>query len=114
MAAGPAGAAARYLRLLRPHAHHHRLNAAVHMGMVAHPRAASLAGRVLTAPVVRGAMSGAWGLYWNDLVYGALPSRHRTISALMSRGVAVAVARSRATAWFAEQLGETGGGPKRA
>jgi geranylgeranyl reductase family protein len=108
VAAGPAGAAARYLGLLRPHARHHRLNAAVHAGMVAHPRAASLAGRVLTAPVVRGAMSGAWGLYWNDLVHGALPSRHRTISALMSRSVAVAVARNRTTTWFAEQLGEAG------
>jgi hypothetical protein len=68
--------------------------------MVAHPRAASLAGRVLTAPVVRGAISGAWGLYWNDLVHGASPSRHRTISALMSRSGAAAVARSPATAWF--------------
>jgi menaquinone-9 beta-reductase len=106
VAAGPAGAAARYLRLLRPHARHHRLNAPVHAGMVAHPRAVSLVGRVLTAPVVRGAMSGAWGLYWNDLVHGALPSRHRTISALMSRSVAVAVARNRATAWFAGQMGE--------
>jgi hypothetical protein len=74
--------------------------------MVTHPRAASLAGRVLTAPLVRGAMSGAWALYWNDLVHGALPSRHRTISALMSRSVAVAVARNPATTWFAEQLGD--------
>jgi geranylgeranyl reductase family protein len=111
VAAGPAGAAARYLQLLRPHARHHRLNAAVHAGMVAHPRAVSLVGRVLTAPVVRGAMAGAWNLYWNDLVYGALPSRHRTISSLMSRGVGVAVARNRATAWFTENLQETGGIP---
>ncbi|HEX6468873.1 MAG TPA: NAD(P)/FAD-dependent oxidoreductase [Streptosporangiaceae bacterium] len=113
VAAGPGGAAAHYLRLLRPHARHHRLNAPLHAGMVAHPRAVSLAGRVLTAPGVRGAISGAWGLYWNDLVHGALPSRHRTISALISRGVAVTVARNRATAWFAEQLGETRGIPTR-
>lgn len=109
VAAGPDGAAARYLRLLRPHTRHHRLNAAVHAGMVAHPRAVSLVGRVLTAPVMREAMSGAWGLYWNDLVHGALPSRHRTISTLMTRVVGRTVARHHATAWFAEQLEDAEG-----
>ena len=105
IAAGPDGAADHYRQFLRTSSHHHRLNAAVHAAIVAHPRAVSLAGRALTAPGVRTAMSGAWGLYWNDLVSGALPSRHRTLATAMSRVVAAAVARRPATAWFTAQLG---------
>ncbi len=105
LAEGPDGAAAHYRRYLRTTTRHHRINAAVQATMVAHPRTVSVVGRALTLPGVRTAVAGAWGLYWNDLVQGALPGRHRAIAAVLTRAVAKAVARQPATTWFSEQLG---------
>jgi geranylgeranyl reductase family protein len=78
---GAAGASGHYLESLRAVTAHHRINAPVHRGIVRHPRSVSVAGRVLTAPLVRTAVAGTWSLYWNDLVRGARPSRHRAMAA---------------------------------
>ena len=87
--AGPAAAAERYRAALWAMTGHQRVNAPVQVGMIAHPWAVSLVARMLTAPVVRSAVAGAWSLYWNDLVSGAVPSRHRTIAESAGRLVAV-------------------------
>ena len=100
LAGGRAGAAARYRESLRLVDSHHRVNAPVQRGIVRHPRAVSVAGRVLTAPLVRTAAAGAWGLYWNDLVAGAAPSRHRRIAAGATRVISTVTSRSRTNAWF--------------
>ena len=60
-------------------------------------------GRVLTAPLVRTAAAGAWGLYWNDLVDGASPSRHRRLAAGATRVIAAVTSRSDTNAWFRNQ-----------
>ena len=100
--AGPVHAADHYRASVRASTDHHRINAAVQSGIVHHPRAVSITGRALTTPPLRSAVAGAWALYWNDLVRGARPSRHRTIAALVSRLVAVGAARSRTNSWFAD------------
>jgi geranylgeranyl reductase family protein len=48
--------------------------ATVHATMVRHPRAVSLIGRTLTAPMVGPRLAGAWAIYWNALLAGAAPS----------------------------------------
>ena len=98
--AAPGGVAARYRESLRLVASHHRLNAPVQRGIVRHPRSVSIAGRLLTAPLVRTAAAGAWGLYWNDLVDGAEPSRHRRLAAGATRVISAVTRRSDTTAWF--------------
>jgi menaquinone-9 beta-reductase len=92
--AGPPGAAARYRAALSAMTAHHRVNAPVQVGMITHPLAVSLVARTLTAPLVRSAVAGAWSLYWNDLVSGAVPSRHRTLAEYVSRLVVVAARRA--------------------
>jgi flavin-dependent dehydrogenase len=92
--AGPAGAAERYRRELHAMTDHHRRNAPVQAGMIRHPVAVSMSARVLTAPLLRRAVAGAWGLYWNDLVRGARPSRHRRIASTATRVVSVATRRA--------------------
>jgi menaquinone-9 beta-reductase len=87
--AGPAGAAERYRTALRAMTGHHRVNAPVQVGMIRHPVAVSVVARMLTAPLVRNAVAGAWSLYWNDLVSGAAPSRHRVFAEFTGRLVAV-------------------------
>jgi geranylgeranyl reductase family protein len=101
LAGTPAGAAARYRDSLRLVGAHHRVNAPVQRGIVRHPRSVSVAGRLLTAPLVRTAASGAWGLYWNDLVDGARPSRHRQLAARATRVVSAVTSRTATRAWFA-------------
>jgi menaquinone-9 beta-reductase len=88
--AGPAGAAERYRAALSAMTRHHRVNAPVQVGMIMHPVVVSVVARTLTAPFVRNAVAGAWSLYWNDLVSGATPSRHRTLAEHVSRLVAAA------------------------
>jgi geranylgeranyl reductase family protein len=88
--AGPAGAAERYRAALSAMTGHHRVNAPVQVGMIRHPVVVSAVARTLTAPLLRNAVAGAWSLYWNDLVSGAAPSRHRTLAGFVSRLVAVA------------------------
>ena len=94
------GVAARYRELLGLVSAHHRINAPVQRGIVRHPRTVCVAGRVLTAPLVRTAAAGAWGLYWNDLVTGASPSRHRRLAAGATRVIAAVTSRSDTNAWF--------------
>jgi hypothetical protein len=90
----PALAANRYRASMREATTHHRINAPVQAPIVRHPVAVSLAGRALTAPVVRSAVAGAWGLYWNDLVRGARPGRNRAIARATTRLVTASSQRS--------------------
>jgi menaquinone-9 beta-reductase len=97
---GPAGAAAHYRHSLYGLTAHHRINAPVHRGIVRRPRSVSVAGRVLTAPLVRTAIAGAWSLYWNDLVRGAEVSAHQRMAAGTTRLVAAIASSTDADAWF--------------
>jgi menaquinone-9 beta-reductase len=99
--AGPgAGVADRYRESLRTLAVHHRTNAPVQRGIVQHPHTVSVAGRVLTAPLLRTAVAGAWGLYWNDLVRGARPSPHQRAAAGATRVVTALTSRTDTDVWF--------------
>jgi geranylgeranyl reductase family protein len=102
LAGDPGLAAGRYRGMLREANVHHRINAPIQAGIVRHPRSVSLIGRALTAPLVRTSVAGAWGLYWNDLVPGARPSRHRSIARAVTRLAAAGSARSEMDAWFAQ------------
>ncbi len=97
---GRAGAAAHYRDSLGMLTAHHRINAPVHRGIVRHPRSVSVAGRVLTAPLVRTAVAGAWSLYWNDLVRGAESSSHQRVAAGTTRLVSAIASRTDTDTWF--------------
>ena len=102
LAGGPAGATVRYRESLRTLTAHHRINAPLQRGIVRHPRSVSVTGRLLTAPLVRAAVSGAWGLYWNDLVRGARPSPHRRVAAGATRLISALASHSATDAWFTQ------------
>jgi menaquinone-9 beta-reductase len=101
VAGSPSDVARRYRAALQPLSAHHRINAPVQVGIVRRPRAVSVAGRILTAPVVRKAVGGAWGLYWNDLVDGAVPSARQRVAAGATALVSALASRTDAYAWFA-------------
>jgi geranylgeranyl reductase family protein len=103
LAGAPADVAARYRQSLRTLAAHHRVNAPVQRGIVRHPRSVSVAGRVLTAPLLRAAVAGAWGLYWNDLIRGARPGPHQRAAAQATRVVTALTSRTDTNFWFKQQ-----------
>jgi hypothetical protein len=74
--------------------------------LVRHHLSVSAAGRILTAPVIRGAVAGAWGLYWNDLAFDALPGGPSRLAKGLAHAVAAAGSRSDSATWFAGQLAE--------
>jgi flavin-dependent dehydrogenase len=102
LAAGPQRASATYREALRPLTAHHRINAPVQRGIVNHPRSISVAGRILTAPLIRTSLAGGWSLYWNDLAEGAEPSAHRRVAAGMTRLVSTLAGHADADEWLAD------------
>ena len=99
---GPTGAAAHYRESLCTLITHHRINAPIQRGILQHPRSVSVAGRLLTAPLLRTAVAGTWSLYWNDLVSGAQPSPHRRLAAATGRLVSAVASRTDTDAWFTQ------------
>ena len=105
--AGPRDAGRHYLAYLRGAIPHHRTNAPVHAGMVRHPLAVSMSARALSAPGIGRAVAGAWGLYWNDLTFDALPSRHRRLATAATRAITAAGRRGETAHWFAAHFATT-------
>jgi geranylgeranyl reductase family protein len=97
----PGHAATRYRDdLARAHLPYHRITAAGHAALVSRPRAIAAVGRLLTAPLLGGALAGGWGIFWNELLDGA-PSggarRVATASTWLGRAV---TARTDVSRWF--------------
>lgn len=71
--------------------------APVHAAMTRHPRAVSAVGRVLTSRFVGPRVAGAWAIYWNALLRGAMPGTASAGAALAHAlgRVATAPARTR-------------------
>src|SRR5689334_21231583 len=72
--AGPDQAAHGYAQAFEPAFGQYMAGAAaLQQVMLRRPRTTSAATRLLTAPVVRRAVSGTWSIYWNALADGARP-----------------------------------------
>lgn len=101
--AGPATAAARYRAgVAREHLDYHRVAAAAHVGLVGRPAAAAVVGRLLTHPLVGGALAGGWSVFWNELLQGAPAGRARTVAGAASV-VGRALTRRSATGRWLDQ-----------
>jgi geranylgeranyl reductase family protein len=100
--AGPSGASRAYLAVLGSrHAGFEPMAASVHLALMEHPLAASAVTRLLTAPLIGGAVAGGWSLLWNDLVEGAPPCRERAAAGAVASLGRLATRRSDASRWLA-------------
>ena len=103
--AGPGDAAVRYRRFVRdtytPYA---RVAAAAHAALLPKPRAIAAVGRVVTAPGLGRVLAGGWAVFWNDLLAGATPGPPRTVASLATGLGRALTARTRARAWFTQEL----------
>jgi hypothetical protein len=99
-----AGSAALHYRrsLSRSHLPYHRIAAAGHHALVRRPRAASAAGRLLTAPVIGSVLADGWGVFWNELLEGAAPGSPRDVAAVTTWLGRAVTQPSRVSRWFGE------------
>ena len=84
---GPGQAAARYTSaLVSEHLPYQKITAALQAALVGRPRAVAGVARLLTAAAAGGdALAGGWAVFWNELLDGAPPGRHRSVATAFTR-----------------------------
>jgi len=87
------------------HLPYHRIAAAVHAGLVGRPWATAAVARLLTAPGHGDALSGGWAVFWNELLDGAPPNRHRSVAHAVTQIGRVMTAPGQTAKWFRASLG---------
>ena len=109
---GHPGRAAEHYRsaLIGAHLPYQRVTAAGHAALVGRPRAVSALGRVVTAPVLGKALSGGWGIFWNELLDGAAPGSARRVATASTWFARAVTSRTDVSRWFADTLERTPGG----
>ena len=87
-------------RLAVEHLPYHRITAAIHAGLVGRPRATSAVARLLTTAGRGDALAGGWAVFWNELLDGAPPNRHRSVAQTVTRVGRVLTAPGATAKWF--------------
>ena len=99
--AGPGRAAERYsAALLSEHIPYQRITAALQAALVGRPWAVAGVVRFLTAAAAGDALAGGWALFWNELLEGAPPGRHRTVARALTRCGDALTSRTAVARWF--------------
>jgi menaquinone-9 beta-reductase len=91
-------------RLAAEHLPFHQIAAAVHAGLVGRPRATAAVARLLTAAGRGDALSGGWAVFWNELLNGAPPNRHRSVANAVTRVGQAMTAQGATAKWFKTSL----------
>jgi geranylgeranyl reductase family protein len=99
---GEPGRAAEHYRsaLADDHLPYHRITAAVQGWLVGRPRAVAAVSRLVMMAGRSDALSGGWSVFWNELLNGAPPGRHRSVAASASRLGQMMTARTTTARWF--------------
>ena len=110
----PGNAAGRYRASLEAaHLPYHRVAAALQAATVGHPQFVAALARLLVVAARIDAVAGGWSVFWNELLDGSPPNRHRAVARALTRVGRILSAPTPAAAWFAGTLPEDGrgGGP---
>jgi geranylgeranyl reductase family protein len=91
-------------RLAVEHLPYHQIAAAVHAGLVGRPRATAAVARLLTSAGRSDALSGGWAVFWNELLDGAPPSRHRSVANAVTQTGRALTSRGATATWFKASL----------
>lgn len=98
---GPGSAAEHYRATLAvEHLPYYRITATVQAAMIGRPRAVAAVARLLTTAARGNALSGGWAVFWNELLDGAPPNRHRSIAKAVTQIGSAMTARSATAKWF--------------
>lgn len=97
----PVRSAERYRATLAlDHLPYHRITAALQGWLIGRPRAIAAVSRLSMKAGRSDALSGGWSVFWNELLQGAPPGRHRSVAAMASRLGQMMTARTGAARWF--------------
>jgi geranylgeranyl reductase family protein len=100
---GPGRVAEEYTAALwAEHLPYQRITAAAQAALVGRPRVVAAAARTLTAVGGGNAFAGGWAVFWNELLQGAPPGRHRAVATRITRLGRILTARTRVARWFAD------------
>jgi menaquinone-9 beta-reductase len=99
--AGPGRAAERYTAaLVSEHLPYQRITAALQTALVGRPWAVAGLARFLTAAATGDSLAGGWAVFWNELLDGAPPGRHRSVAAALTRFGDILTSRTALARWF--------------
>jgi flavin-dependent dehydrogenase len=99
--AGPARAAERYTAaLVSEHVPYQRITAALQSALVSRPWAVAAVARFLTAAAGGDSLAGGWAVFWNELLDGAPPGRHRSVATALTRFGEMLTSRTAVARWF--------------
>jgi geranylgeranyl reductase family protein len=99
--AGPGRAAERYTAaLVSEHLPYQRITAALQSTLVSRPWAVAAVARFLTAAAGGDALAGGWAVFWNELLEGAPPGRHRSVASALTRFGEMLTSRTAVARWF--------------
>jgi flavin-dependent dehydrogenase len=99
--AEPGRAAARYTAaLVSEHLPYQRITAALQEALVSRPWAVAALARFLTAAASGDALAGGWAVFWNELLDGAPPGRHRSVATALTRLGETLTSRTAVARWF--------------
>jgi geranylgeranyl reductase family protein len=99
--AGPGQAAERYTAaLLAEHLPYQKITAALQAALVGRPWAVASVARFLTAVAAGDSLAGGWAVFWNELLDGAPPGRHRSVATALTRFGDTITSRTAVARWF--------------
>ena len=100
------GAAGLYrARLAAAHLPYQRITAVLQSAIVGRPRAVAVVARLLATAGRTDTLTGAWAVFWNELLDGAPPGASRTVASVVSRLGRIATAPTATARWFDTALG---------
>jgi geranylgeranyl reductase family protein len=110
----PGNAVGRYRAGLQAaHLPYHRVAAALQAATVGHPQLVAGLSRLLMVAARIDAVAGGWSIFWNELLDGAPPNRHRAVARAITRVGRIMSSPTPAAAWFAATLPADGRGRPR-
>ena len=99
--AGADRAAERYTAaLVSEHLPYQRITAALQSALVSRPWAVAAVARFLTAAAGGDSLAGGWAVFWNELLDGAPPGRHRSVATALTRYGEMLTSRTAVARWF--------------
>lgn len=90
--------------LAAEHLPYQQITAAAQRALIGRPRAIAALSRLLIAAGAVDAFAGGWAVFWNELLDGAAPGRHRSVAAAITRIGRTMTARSEAARWSEAML----------
>ena len=93
-------------QLALDHLPYHRITAALQGWLVDRPAALAALARTLPTVGQVSAIAGAWSVFWNELLNGAPPGRHRTAAAWVNQMGQILTAHTSTASWFDTIFGQ--------